>query len=307
MKVLIIHSGRSNSISPFVSDQCLWLEKNNIKYELFSIAGKGLLGYLKAIIRLRGYLYRSDKRFDLIHAHYGLSGLVATFQSKLPVVVTYHGSDIHQKKVFKFSKIAIKRANHNIFVSEKLKRLANHPKNSSVVPCGVDFSIFKKMDKKEVRKDLELNLDKNYILFSSNFKRAIKNPEIAKEAVGLVENTELIELKSYTREQVAQLMNAVDICLLTSKEEGSPQFIKEAAASGQWIITTDVGDIREILLNYRKVKYVNLQVKEIKNAIEEVLLKNKVIQGENFNLSNYNNEVIVGKLISIYKTVLNNS
>ena len=35
-------------------------------------------------------------------------------------------------------------------------------------------------------------------------------------------------LKGYSREEVALLLNAADVAFLTSKWEGSPQFIKEA-------------------------------------------------------------------------------
>lgn len=304
MRILIIYSGNSETIAPFVADQIEWLTKTNISYEMFPISGKGIYGYLKNIRHLRRYLNNNFKRFDLIHAHYGLSGLVATFQSKLPVVITYHGSDIHQKKVFRFSKIAIKRANHNIFVSEKLKNLANQHKNCSVIPCGVDLTVFKKMDRMAMREKLGLSLDKNYVLFSSNFNRAIKNPEIAIKAIEQTQNTELIELKGFSREKVAQMMNAVDACLLTSQAEGSPQFIKEAAACNRFIITTDVGDIQEILKNYRKVKFVKPEINEIKKTVEEILKNNDETLSGNFNLSKYNNEVIVEQLIKVYKRVL---
>lgn len=302
MKILFVCSSTNNSIAPFIMDQQLLLISQGLSVDCFTIDNKGYFGYLKSILKLRKFVKR--RKYDLIHAHYGLSGLVATFQNKLPVVITYHGSDIHQKSVYRFSKIAIKRSNHSIFVSEKLKDIASHPKNSTVIPCGVDFSIFKKMNKKEMREKLGLASDKNYVLFSSNFMRSIKNPDIAIKAVEQIKNTELIELKDFSREQVAQMMNAVDICLLTSEDEGSPQFIKEAAACGQWIVTTDVGDIKEILKNYPLVKFVKPEVGEVRKTIKDVLENKEEIQLDNFNLSNYNNEIILEQLVNVYKTVL---
>lgn len=305
MKVLIIHSGKHSSVSPFVRDQLFWLEKSSVKYKLFPIAANGLSGYLKAILRLRKFLKKNANEFNLIHAHYGLSGLVATFQTKLPVVITYHGSDIHQKKVYKFSRIAIARADHNIFVSHRLKELASNPKNSSVIPCGVDFDTFRTMNQKRMRENLGLLLNKKYILFSSNFDRAIKRPELAIKAVEQIENTELIELKGFSRKEVAKLINAVDVCLLTSENEGSPQFIKEAAACQQYIVTTDVGDIREILNDYSKVKYIKPNIRDIVHALNAVLKMDRLDNDTYEPLSHvYDNKQIIKKIINVYETVL---
>jgi glycosyltransferase involved in cell wall biosynthesis len=302
LRVLFVCSRTNGLVAPFILDQQLLLTNQGVDVELYTIESKGYLGYLKSILKLRKFIKMNN--FDLIHAHYGLSGLVATFQNSLPVVITYHGSDVHQKNVYQFSKIAIKRADYNIFVSEVLKGIANHPENSSVIPCGVNFDIFKKMNKKIVREKSGLTLEKNYILFSSSFKKAIKNPQIAIGAVDQISNTEIIELKGYSRNEVAELMNAVDICLLTSKDEGSPQFIKEAAACGRWIITTDVGDIKRILHNYPCVKYILPDVGKIKIAIEEVLKNNEGCQLDDFDLSYYDNRIIVQQLINVYRTVL---
>ncbi|MEX1193380.1 MAG: glycosyltransferase [Brumimicrobium sp.] len=302
MKVLFVCSSSQGYIVPFILDQKQILEQKGIKVNLFTINQGGYFGYFKAILKLKKHL--SKNHYDIVHAHYGLSGLLATFQSKIPIVVTYHGSDIHQKKSLRFSKLAINRANYNIFVSNRLKIIAGNPKNSSVIPCGVDFNIFKKIDQEEARKNFKLSPKINYVLFSSSFNRSIKNPKLAIEAIKKIKNTELLELKGYSREQVAHLMNAVDICLLTSKDEGSPQFIKEAAACGKWIISTDVGDIREILENYPKVIFIEPNIDNIADAVKH-LAQNKI--DNNFkgsSLSKYDNKIIVNNLINVYHSLI---
>ena len=54
-----------------------------------------------------------------------------------------------------------------------------------------------------------------------------------------------MELKGYSRPEVAVLMNAVDCLLMTSHSEGSPQVVKEAIACGCPVVSLDVGDVAE--------------------------------------------------------------
>lgn len=63
------------------------------------LQGKGINGYFKNLSA-----QKKIKEFhpDIIHAHYGLSGLFANLQRKVPVVTTYHGSDINERKVLRF-------------------------------------------------------------------------------------------------------------------------------------------------------------------------------------------------------------
>ena len=90
-----------------------------------------------------------------------------------------------------------------------------------------------------------LDLGKKYVLFAGSYDNSVKNATLAKTTVALVPDVELLELKGYSRPQVAMLMQAVDALLLTSFMEGSPQVIKEAMACGCPVVSVDVGDIAE--------------------------------------------------------------
>lgn len=242
MRILFVCSKNSGKIAPFIQEQIDVVSKYGVNVDIFTIIGKGVRGYLKNTFLL-------DKRIkefqpDLIHAHYGLSGLLANLQRKVPVITTYHGSDINDSKAFLFSKLSIRLSAWNIFVSLKNIQKAGVKKQYSLIPCGVDTGLFHPMDKKVTQERFGFSMDEKLILFSGSFDDRIKNSELAIKAVRLLPEARLIELKGYSRQEVAELINAVDVCLMTSFTEGSPQFIKEAMACNCPIVSVDVGDVK---------------------------------------------------------------
>lgn len=245
MRILVIGSFNKGSFAPFIVEQVEALKRQGCDIEFFGLQGKGLKGYLCNLPGLK----RKIKEFhpNVIHAHYGLSGLLANLQRGVSVVTTYHGSDINDKAVLRFSKMAMLLSAWNIFVSKKTLNIARPEKRFSLLPCGIDFSELQLTDKVEARTRMGLGSNKHYVLFAGAFDNTVKNASLAKEAMALLENeeVELLELKGYTRDEVTLLMCAVDAFLMTSVSEGSPQVIKEAMACGCPIVSVDVGDVKE--------------------------------------------------------------
>ena len=123
MKILIVASYNKNKFAPFIVEQAEALKRVGCEIDYFGVVGKGIKGYLSAFSVLR----KKIKSFkpDVIHAHYGLSGLLANLQRKVSVVTTYHGSDINLPNVLRISKIAMILSAWNIFVSQKMLKLLN--------------------------------------------------------------------------------------------------------------------------------------------------------------------------------------
>lgn len=302
MKVLVVCSSNNGKISPFIVDQVEALNKLNVKTDYFFIEGKGITGYLRAFSKM----IKKIKSFkpDIVHAHYGLSGLLSALQRIKPVVITFHGCDVNVPSNRRLSKLASRLSCKSIYVSEDLAVL-NNQKNPVVIPCGVDLDIFYPMDKISVRNKLKLSLNKKYILFSSSFDNKVKNYELANEAVLSLNdfNIELLELKGYTREEVSVLMNAVDMVLLTSLREGSPQFIKEALSCNTPIVSVDVGDISDLVDKVEGSLVVDADVTAVANGIKKILSYEGKTDGRT-KMLDYNNEVIAKKVINVYKSCL---
>ena len=302
MKILIICSKNSGRIAPFITDQVEALQKAGVVCEYFTVEGKGVKGYLRNYTPMMHKIREFQP--DIIHAHYGLSGLLANLQRKVPVVTTYHGSDINNPKVLRYSKVSIILSAWNIFVSKKNIKLARVKKKFSLIPCGVDTNIFRPMDRKAERKKLGFSESDNIVLFAGAFDNPVKNPELATEAVSKISVARMIELKGYNRKQVAELMNAADVCLMTSHTEGSPQFIKEAMACNCPIVSVNVGDVKEVLEGVNGCLITEKSAINVALKIQEVLIKNERTNGyEKIKNSGYEATVVAERIKNVYKNI----
>jgi len=284
----------------FIYDQVEALKKKGLEVEYYLIIGKGFIGYAQNILRLRKYL--KSNRYDIVHAHSGLSGLVLSFAGRKKFIVTFHGSDINAWKTRFLSMIPILRSSVNIFVSQALKDKTIFVKRKSVViPCGIDLDLFKLIKKDDAKDILKLRTEKKIILFSSSFDNKIKNYELAKNVIDNLDFlVEFLEIKNRTREEVVYLLNAVDALLLTSHSEGSPQIIKEALACNCPIVSLDVGDVKD-------------RIEDVDNSFisdQEGLTANlmKVLNSESRSngreyIESFSNSIIADELVKIYTKV----
>ena len=184
MKVLVVARYKERGFAPFVTQQVAALEKLGVECRYFPVKSNGIAGYLKHLKALR----KAIKEFqpDVVHAHYGLCGLLANLQRRVPVMTTFRGSDINKKNVLPFSKMAMRLSAWNIFVSIKTIDIAKQKKKYTLLPCGIDIYDLQLTDKQEARNRMRLQENKKYVLFAGAFDNTVKNAPLAKEAVALL-------------------------------------------------------------------------------------------------------------------------
>lgn len=306
MRILVVASYNKGRFAPFIVEQAEALKKQGVEIDWFGLQGKGLKGYLKNLPSLKRKI--EEFRPDVIHAHYGLSGLLANLQRGVPVVTTYHGSDINDKKALRFSKIALCLSAWNVFVSRKTMEIAKPKKKYILLPCGIDLSELQLTEKTEARQKMDLRADKKYILFAGAFDNVVKNAPLAKEVVALLQDdqVELLELKGYTRDEVTLLMCAADAFLMTSQMEGSPQVIKEAMACGCPIVSVDVGDVKERMEGLEGCFVSDTRgPKELANLLEKAFTFVDKTEGRRKIVADgLDNQMVAKKLLDIYNRVM---
>lgn len=255
MKVLIVVSGNGENYvfertQAFVYEQieAICRQYPQVGYQVFAIVGKGLMGYLHA----RKDLLKAIDAYqpDIIHAHYGLCGMTAVLQSKVPVVTTFHNGETLNWVVNLLCSIFSQRAKHVIYVAQHIYDLVywTH-KHYTILPCGVNMEECKVTPYAEARKQLGWSKDKKYILFGGAFDNLRKNYPLLKQAIELTgrKDIEVIEMRGLNREECTLRMCACDCFALPTHSEGSPQALKEAMACNCPIVATDTADIAHLL------------------------------------------------------------
>ncbi len=304
MKVLIVANYNKGYFVPFIIEQVNALKCLGVKFDYFGIQGKGISGYLSNLSALKSKIRIFQP--DLIHAHYGLSGLFANLQRNVPVVTTFHGSDIHSGgRNLLFSRIAMLLSEYSIFVSEKLKEQAGrYGSKQCIVPCGVDTNIFHQTNRNEARKMLNWDVNGKYALFAGAFNNRVKNCELAKAAIAQIHDAQLVEMHGFSRQQVNLALNAANCLLMTSHHEGSPQVVKEALACGTPIVSVDVGDVAEITTNIEGCYVTKYELKDIISGLEKAFsFQGRTNGRERIIQRNLSNDQVAKKILSIYREI----
>ncbi|HYH16229.1 MAG TPA: glycosyltransferase family 4 protein [Flavisolibacter sp.] len=319
MKVLFVCSGNNKNfeIIPFIKEQGESVKRQGIQVDYFPIKGKGLLGYLKASLRLKKYL--KTRHYDLIHAHYTLSGWTALIGGgKIPVVLSLMGDDAlgTYKGVNNISLKSKYQVLLTFFIQPFVKAIISKSQNiekkvylkkkSYIVPNGVDTQKFKPFWSN--RTAIESKSGKK-ILFLGSKDRVTKNYTLAQSAVSLLDqNVEFINPYPVAHHEVPNYLNDADVLVFPSLMEGSPNVVKEAMACSCPIVATDVGDIKWVVGNTDGCYISSFDIKEfaekIKLALKYSEMKGRTNGAERIRELGLDADSVANKLIHIYSKVL---
>jgi len=306
MKILIVCSANSGRIMPLITEQGNELVLLGHTVDYFSIKGKGVLGYLRNFGRLKTKI--SENKFDIVHAHYGLSGALAILQRKVPVVITFHNGETLTKQGNTVASIASLFSSYNIYVAQHIFDLTYFKKKSKsmILPCGVNFDDLTIIPKELAIAQMGLPTDKTNILFGGSFLNLRKNVKLAQQALQILnrDDINLIELSGYNRQQVTNLLCGCDLMLLPSISEGSPQIVKEAMACNCPIVATDIADIKVLFGSTEGCYLTSFDTQDVASKINQAIEFGKRTDGRK-QMNSYDNKMIIAQIIELYKRVVN--
>jgi len=271
MRVLFVCSG-NRGVSPIITAQAESLRKKQLFVEIVPIIGKGILGYLSNIGKLKREIKKADT--DLVHAHYSFCGIVAALATGKPVVTSLMGSDIIHSGLWRWLILFfVERIwSATIVKSEDMKQRLGSEK-VLIIPNGVDTERFKPLPRSECRERLGWSSTQKIVLFAADPTRMEKNYDLALSTFRHLDmqDSELKVVYNVKHEEMPIYINAANVVILTSLWEGSPNIIKEAMACNIPIVSTDVGDVRWLLDGVKGCFVASNNAEELSSILKQAV------------------------------------
>jgi teichuronic acid biosynthesis glycosyltransferase TuaC len=320
MKVLMV----CNHYGSTVKTQLEGLRELGIEIEALEVnrAKYGRFVYFCTFHQVRKHIRNMAP--DILHCQYGgiLSYIVSFTFPRRRIVVTYCGTDLHggirtanvflnlSKKVGVWcSRFTAKRVAWNITVSENLKACLPPTLSSvTVLPRGVNYALFRPLERTSCLRELQLSPEMRWILFCDANHDPVKRRDLAEKAIALLntsgEHVKLLELNKVPHSRVPFYLNAAHCLLVTSDKEGSPNIVKEALACNVPVVSVDAGDVVERIRNVKGCYIVERDVATIAKAIQLTLQQERNSASREIVSSEIGNRAICKKISELYINIL---
>lgn len=272
----------------FVKRQIESLSRAGLRADVLYVRGyKGPHAYLAAIAYFFVMSFRK-RRYKLVHAHAGETAFVARFWIGVPMVASYCGDDVlghahadgtisplHRlrRRILKEQSRLLDRT---ITKSAEMEAVLPVRSRNSVVPNGVDTATFKPRPIGQARSELGWSADERVVLFAATrpYEERKRLP-LAQASVAIAEDklgpVRLFIAENVEPATVPKLMNAADCLLLTSQAEGSPNAVKEAIMSDLPVVSTDVGDVAQLVSGVARSTVCGSDAQELGSALIDAL------------------------------------
>jgi teichuronic acid biosynthesis glycosyltransferase TuaC len=277
--------------------------------------GPSPMRYLAATVQV--FLKTLTSDFDIIHGHYGLWCLAARMQWTTPVVASFMGDDLlgtvtaggsYSKKgaiVAGISRYLCRLVDAVIVKSAAMKK-ASSGDDVFVIPNGVDFALFHHIPRAQARATLGWDHDRYYVLFGNDPKIPVKNFPLAQAAIECLHNrgisAELVVANGLPQTKLVQYINASNALILSSIAEGSPNIVKETMACNVPVVSTDVGDVSEVIGRTKGCSACPHDPAALATALEQALRHTEPTTGR-ADIMHLDRSVVAKQVRAVYEQV----
>jgi len=234
----------------FVRDQVTALRAiEGLEVDLFEF-GPGPRSLARAPLRARRSLRHAPasadgkpNRYDVVHAHFGLSAWPALAIPTRVRALTVHGTDLLRPRTRLATAAALPLIDLLAAVSAELVRelpSASARRRAQVLPCGVDVERFRPLPREQARAALGLDRERRYLLFPADAARREKRHDRAQAVCAAVGAT-LLTLGGVAPGRVPLWVNAANAVIVPSEREGFGLAVLEALACEVPVLATPVG------------------------------------------------------------------
>jgi glycosyltransferase involved in cell wall biosynthesis len=234
------------ALGSFVRDQVEALSRiPDVELCVFAFHPGGGGAYVRGARALRRR--HGGDRFDVVHAHFGLSVWPAFAAHGRARAVTLHGTDVAHPRSRLITIAALPLLDLVATVSEPLAKTVPGwavRGRRAVLPSGVDVERFRPIDRSEARRALGLDPQRPYVLFPADPARPEKRHDRARQVAG---DATLLSLGTVAPADVPLWVNAANAVLVPSEREGFGLAVLEALACNVPVLATPVGIHPEVL------------------------------------------------------------
>jgi teichuronic acid biosynthesis glycosyltransferase TuaC len=251
LRALVVSNMRPDAAHPergrFVRDQVSALQGlDGVEVELheFAPGARALAGAARELRRRH-----ARARFEVVHAHFGLTAWPSLAVPARVRALTVHGTDVRHPRTRLATAailpaIGLLAAASAPLVKELPGRSAR--RRALVLPCGVDIDRFRPLARAQARAELGLDPERPFVLFPADPARAEKRHDRA-SALAQAAGVPLLSLGGVEPERVPLWVNAANAVLVPSEREGFGLAVLEALACDVPVLATPVGVHAEAL------------------------------------------------------------